>query len=183
MDVHSQSDKRAYGCLFVTTGREREYAERLQRDVPGVCAFAACREKHHTVKGVRNKVIEVMMPGYVFFQADAEIVPWQSFPREHLIRVLTIEKDVWQLVGEDERFVKWLMTYDGLLGFSKAYREGTKVRIASGPLKDLEGRIVKVDNRGRSGKVSLEFNGRQMVVWLGFDLIDPLVDAMAEMGD
>lgn len=36
----------------------------------------------------------------------------------------------------------------------------------------MEGKILRVDKRGRSGQVTLEFNGRTIPIWLGFELID-----------
>ena len=81
---------------------------------------------------------------------------------------------MWQLQGEDERFVKWLFQYDGLLGFSQAYKENDRIRIISGPLKDMEGKIKQVDKRGKSGQVVLSFYGQEISVWLGFELIESI---------
>jgi transcription antitermination factor NusG len=50
--------------------------------------------------------------------------------------------------------------------------EGERVRIASGPLKDLEGYIVRIDKRNRSGQVMLMFNNRTVKVWLGYEMIE-----------
>jgi hypothetical protein len=77
-----------------------------------------------------------------------------------------MDSGIWQLQGEDERFVRWLFQYDGLLGFSKAYKEGDRIRIISGPLKDMEGKIRRVDKRGMSGQVILSFYGKDVPVWL-----------------
>lgn len=115
--------------------------------------------------------------GICFFQAECSTEPYAKFPREHVLRLLTTgENRQWQLAGEDEKFAAWLFQCDGLLGFSKAYKERDKIRIVSGPLKDLEGQILRIDRRGRSGQVVLEFNGRQVKVWLGFELIDAVND-------
>ena len=66
----------------------------------------------------------------------------------------------------------WLFRYNGLLGFSQAYKEGTQIRITSGPLKDMEGKIKCVDKRGMSGQIILSFHGKDVPVWLGFKLIN-----------
>lgn len=78
----------------------------------------------------------------------------------------------WRLRGADEQFVRWLFRYDGLLSLSQAYRDGDRIRIISGPMKDVEGRIRRVDKRGCSGQVLLSFNGREIPTWLSFELID-----------
>ena len=115
-----------------------------------------------------------MLPSYVFFRAPRGFVPYPGFPQENVIRILQTDRHVWQLTGADEQFARWLFSYDGLLSFSKAYREGERIRIVSGPLKDMEGSITKIDRRGRSGQVVLSFNGKPVSVWLGFDLLETL---------
>ena len=66
----------------------------------------------------------------------------------------------------------WLFRYDGLLSLSQAYRDGDRIRIISGPMKDVEGGIRRVDKRGMSGQVLLSFNDREIPTWLSFELID-----------
>lgn len=169
-----KSDTEAYGCLFCRTGEERAVADRIQRALPQVTAITARQEKHKSVQGKKTKVETIMFPGYVFFKAPAEMEPVSCFPREGILRILTVDNGVWQLTDNDEHFVNWLFECEGLLGFSKAYKVGDQIRMISGPLKDMEGQIIRVDKRGRSVQVSLSFNGKNMLVWLGFDLIDSL---------
>lgn len=166
----------AYGCIFCTTGKEQVLAEMMNRYAPSVKAIVARQEKHHSDHGKKSKVEQVMMPSYVFFRAPGGEMPF--IPRENLIRLLTLDDGTWELAGDDERFVEWLFKYDGLLSFSKAYKEGDRIRIVSGPLKDMEGQIRRVDKRGRSGQVALEFHGKVHMVWLGFDLVDPAGDGV-----
>jgi transcriptional antiterminator NusG len=164
---------RAYGCLFCTTGKELVFADCLQKACPEVKAIAARQGKYKSVKGHKSRIDTVIMPGYVFFSAPMDTNPFTCFPRDNLIKILTVDKGTWQLSGDDERFAKWLFKYDGLLNFSKAYREGERIRIVSGPLKDMEGQIKRIDKRGRSGQVILRFGGISTKVWLGFDIIEP----------
>ena len=162
----------AFGCLFCITGKEQALATLINRTQSVVKAFVAKQEQFHSQQGVKSKVEKVLMPGYVFFHSPPEEDIEALIPRDHLIRILTTDDGVWQLYGEDERFVRWLWQYGGTLGFSKAMKEGTRIKIISGPMKDLEGKIRKVDKRGRSGQVALEFCGKTTLVWLCFDLID-----------
>ena len=93
------------------------------------------------------------------------------FPRQNVIKTLSMEGD-WRLHGTDEEFARWLFRYNGLLNLSQAYRDGDRIRIISGPLKDMTGKIRRVDKRGMSGQVLLSFNGREIPTWLSFELID-----------
>lgn len=167
----------AYGCLFCVTGKEQRVADQIQLFCPDVRALVARTEKHKSYCGKKTKEETIFLPSYVFFEAPADMVPYQSFPREHVIRFLYAENGAWRLTGDDARFAECLFRYDGLFGFSKAYREGEHVRIISGPLKDMEGKIQRIDRRGRSGQVCFDFNGRSIAVWLGFDLIDSVTES------
>lgn len=161
-----------YGCLFCVSGKENQVAERICAECPNVRAVAMRVEKYKSDHGRKSRVETVVLPGYVFFHAPTQTEPRRCFPADHLIRVLTSDEGEWRLRGEDARFAGWIFRYDGLLSFSRAHREGERIRITGGPLKDMEGQIVRVDKRGRSGQVRLSFNGREIRVWLGFELVD-----------
>lgn len=170
-------EKRVYGCLFCTTGKEKAVARMVESAGRewGVRATAARQEKHKSCGGQKSKVEAVIMPSYVFFEAPEDVQDLSWMPLLDVIRVLSYEGD-WRLAGDDEHFAAWLFRYDGLLSFSKAYREGDRIRIVSGPLKDMEGQIKRIDKRGHSGQVALEFHNRVTLVWLGFDIIDVQTD-------
>lgn len=172
--MHSDLAQRATacGCLFCITGKECLVAARVQALYPQIHAVAVRKEKHLTREGRKLRTEAVLLPSYVFFEApeDTDVSPLAEL--QDVIRILTMDAGLWQLQGEDERFARWLLGYDGLLSFSQAHREGDQIRILRGPLKDMEGRIVRVDKRGRSGQVALNFNGREIVVWLGFELVE-----------
>ena len=167
----TQPEDMSYGCLFCMTGKEQSVAEQIQTVCPNVRATTMRQLKHRTRKKVKTREEAILLPSYVFFEAPSSMEPSVEFPTQNVIRILFLDRGVWQLRGEDERFVKWLFQYDGLLGFSQAYKEGDQIRIVSGPLKDMEGKIRHVDKRGMSGQVILSFYGKDIPVWLGFELI------------
>lgn len=78
----------------------------------------------------------------------------------------------WQLFDGDAQFVQWLFSYEGLLPLSKAYQIGDRVHMYSGPLKDNEGKILRVDKRNRSGQVGFVVKDRLVKVWMGFEWVD-----------
>lgn len=173
------AEEKVYGCIFCTTGKEMAVARMVHAVCPEVRAVAARQEKHKSVNGQKTRVEAVILPSYVFFEAPAYMESIALLPSTDVIRVLSYEGD-WRLAGDDERFAKWLFRYDGLLGFSKAYREGERIRIISGPLKDMEGQIKRVDKRGHSGQVELQFNQKKILAWLGFEIVDPLLELPKE---
>lgn len=166
-----QSQNLAYGCLFCKTGKEQSVAEQIQTTCPNVRATTMRQLKYRTCKKVKTQEEAILLPSYVFFEAPSFMEPSIEFPTQNVIRILSMDNGIWQLQGEDERFVRWIFQYDGLLGFSKAYKAGDRIRIISGPLKDMEGKIRRVDKRGMSGQVILSFYGKDIPVWLGFELV------------
>ena len=169
-----QPQERSFGCLFCITGTEQSIVDQIQTSCPDVRATAMRQLKYRTCKKVKTQEEAILLPSYVFFEAPSTMEPSVEFPRQNIIRILSTDDGMWQLQGEDERFVKWLFQYDGLLGFSQAYKENDRIRIISGPLKDMEGKIKRVDKRGKSGQVVLSFYGKEISVWLGFELIESI---------
>lgn len=169
-----QPQERSCGCLFCITGKEQSIVDQIQTSCPDVRATAMRQLKYRTCKKVKTQEEAILLPSYVFFEAPSTMEPSVEFPRQNIIRILSTDDGMWQLQGEDERFVKWLFQYDGLLGFSQAYKENDRIRIISGPLKDMEGKIKRVDKRGKSGQVVLSFYGKEISVWLGFELIESI---------
>lgn len=167
---------RAYGCVFCMTGKEQQVAEQIQRACSDVKATAVLQEKHKSVCGQKSKVKAVMLPGYVFFDAPNDSAITLRFPQINVIRILNGADNDWRLSGEDSEFAERVFSYHGCLDFSLARSEGERIRIISGPLKDMEGMISRIDRRGRSGQVTLKFDNREVKIWLGFDLLDALPD-------
>lgn len=171
LEADEREESVAYGCLFCATGKEQSVAECVQTACPDVRAITMRKIKYRTSKKVKRTEEEIVLPGYVFFRAPSYIEPMLVFPRQNVIKALSMEGD-WRLHGTDEEFARWLFHYNGLLNLSQAYRDGDKIRIISGPLKDMTGKIRRVDKRGMSGQVLLSFNGREIPTWLSFELID-----------
>lgn len=160
------------GCIFCKTGQE-EAAARLLNTTPRMhYAFVPKKVEHRSEKGIRTTTQKVLFPGYVFFQAEPDWHPTLlMYHADYILRILTKDGN-WHLHGDDAQLVQWLMEHDGLLGMSKAYTKGTRVIIKSGPLKELEGIITKVDRHNRNGMVTLDLFGRRMSVWLAFELME-----------
>lgn len=163
----------SYGCLFCLSGREDVVVRNIHHTCENVHAITLKIQKHMSKQGKKYSVLSPALPGYVFFEAPShEINLCDCFPRDGLIRILTNHLGDWRLKYRDEEFAKWVFQNNGTLCFSKAYQEGDRIRIVSGPLKEMEGSICRIDRRGRSGQIEVKFDGRLIKVWLGFEWID-----------
>lgn len=162
----------ALGCIFCKTGNEEAAVRLLETTSWLKRAFVPKKVEHRSEKGVKSTVERVLFPGYVFFLADERWTPTLAmYHADYILRLLRTDNG-WQLKGEDEALVRWLLQHDGLLDLSKAYQEGKRVVIKSGPLKELEGIITKVDRHNRNGRVTLELFGRKTDVWLAFEMVE-----------
>jgi len=160
-----------YGCLFCTTGQEKETARNVETVWPDVKAHAVCVLKRRTTQGVKSLQSEILIPGYVFFRAPAGYTNFDPWPAG-VWRMLRSLSGSWRLDGNNEQFARWLFDQAGEIGLSGAHEVGGRIQIHSGPLKDLEGHILRIDRRNRSAQVCLTVNGREIRVWLGFELLE-----------
>lgn len=161
-----------YGCLYVRAGREQKTVEMIQRFFPHIKPLAVGQLKHQSKNGVKSIVNTILLPGYVLFQADEDFEVRYLYSLDYVIRILKYEDRSWALRGDDLRFAEWIYRLNGLIGVSKAYHEGTKVRILEGPLKNLEGQIIRVDSRNRNAQISFGFDRQVFTAWLAFEWID-----------
>ena len=132
------------------------------------------QKKHRSVGGHKFVEVQSLFPGYVFLRISQGkgINPYECKKIDGVYRLLTQLNDDWQLYGSDEAFAAWVFENDGVIGMSQAISQGSKVKILSGPLKELEGQIVKIDRRGRNGQIEIDFNSRIWRVWLAFEYTD-----------
>lgn len=160
-----------YGCIFCRTGMELKMADTAEIRWPGMRARAVCAMKRRSRDGVKTLQAEVIMPGYIFFAAEADCVPVQPLP-EGMLRVLTTVDGDYALCGQDEWFAKWLLEQDGVIGQSAAHWVDEEIKILQGPLKDLEGYIIRIDKRNQNAQIELRVNGCRVKAWLPFEIIE-----------
>lgn len=172
MPVGNQHQEQSYGCLYVRVGKEQKTAEMIRRLFPAIKAIAVGQLKHQSRNGVKTVVNAILLPGYVLFQADDDFEVRRFYSLESVVRLLKYEDHSWMLRGDDLLFARWIFRMNGIVGLSKAYREGTMVRIIQGPLKDFGGRILRVDSRNRNAQVSLGFDRQVFTVWLAFEWME-----------
>lgn len=162
----------ALGCVFCKTGSEEATACMLNATPHMIRALVPKKLQHHSERGVKSIVKRVLFPGYVFFQAEERwIFARRRFHADSVLRLLCKDGD-WRLRGDDEKYVRFILEHDGLLEMSKAYQVGTRVVFKSGPLKELEGIVTKVDRHNRNGMVTLNMFGRETSVWLPFEMLE-----------
>ena len=160
-----------YGCVFCRTTNEKFVAHTLEEQYPGLKATPLCRARHRSERGRKYTEEQIVLPGYVFFHCDGGVTP-DVFRIQYVLKLLKSHDGEWRLRGNDEAFAQVVFQNNGTLGVSKARRVGDTVRIDSGPLKDLEGQIIRIDKHSRNGLVALKFNDQMWKVWLAFEYME-----------
>jgi transcriptional antiterminator NusG len=125
--------------------------------------------------GISRTVIRQLLPGYVFFSSENPLnsLEWKQLSDEdYIYKPLSYGDGTKELSGSDLSFVQLLLRNNGLLDISKAVTEGSKARIIDGPLKELEGQIVKVNKRRRCAELEVDAMGIIGKVWLSFELLE-----------
>ncbi|MEG2701283.1 MAG: hypothetical protein RSA65_01625 [Clostridia bacterium] len=163
-----------YGCLSVRSGRETWITNQINETCGAITAKEILQMKHKSSNGQRFVQPTQMMPGYVFFKAEADFIVQELTRLKDVYRVLKSNDGLWSLAGGDLDFAQWVFKYDGMIGLSKAYREGDCVKIISGPMKDYEGQILRIDRRNRNGLVAIGFDRQIFQTWLAFEWLDEI---------
>ena len=97
----------ACGCLFCITGKECLVAMRVQTQYPQIHAVAVRKEKHLTREGRKLRAEAVLLPSYVFFEAPADADVSALAELQDVIRILSMDAGVWQLVSPPKPAAPW----------------------------------------------------------------------------
>lgn len=127
-------------------------------------------------KGKEKSSLAPLFPGYIFWEGG-EVFPelyWTLKRVPGFIRFLKSNQEIEPLGGENLRVLHHFLRFGEVAAPSKVYfDENSRIRVAEGPLKGMEGLIVKVDRRKRRAKVRLSLYEDSFMVDFGFELMEP----------
>lgn len=134
--------------------------------------FIPTYEKYRKVKGQPTKQLAHLLPGYLFFVSD--------HPQE-LQKLLNRIPEFAKTLGDDDgaislyqEEVEFLQRYTGderILKMSEGYLVGSELVVTDGPLKDYQGKVMKIDRHKRTAVLELEFLGRKTKVTVGLEVV------------
>ena len=106
------------------------------------------------------------MPGYVFFDADTEPA-WNRILKDSaVLKLLSYGDGEYALRGTDLEFIDWIKKNNGIIEMSSAVKVGSMIEFVAGPLKDMNGKIIKINRSRRQVQVSFgSENGIISKVW------------------
>lgn len=155
--------------LHTKTAREVEVGRRV-RDA-GMHALVPRRQMTERRRGVTGQVIRCLFPGYVFVNTALEPNDYYTLTGiRGVIRILGAGRPQPVQPAEMNR-VLGLVRDDELIGVSTALLERDGVKIVSGPLRGLEGQIVKLDRRKGRAKVNIPLFGEPKIIELSVNVL------------
>ncbi len=116
-----------------------------------------------------------IFPGYIFIQTETAFSPllyWELRKTEGFYRFLRSNSEPTPLSGKDLETVLHFIRLGPIAEKSIVYfDEQDRIVITEGPLKGLEGSIVKVDKRKGRAKVKLDLYNDSFTIDLAFTVI------------
>lgn len=149
-------------------------AARLDPGLYGRC-FHPTRHVRKKFCGEWRDVHEKLIPGYVFLTAPSAPELYEGLRGVPALTRFLGRDDGGLFVPMPPGEARWLeeVTAGGdEVALSRvSVSEGDRVAVLDGPLKDLEGRIRKINLHRRIAEVEVDFMGRKTVIHLGIDLV------------
>jgi transcriptional antiterminator NusG len=140
----------------------------------GYKIISALVERDIIVNGAFVKKFRSIIPGYVFIESGAflDIFCWREICKtDSIYYPLEYSDNERVLRGKDLDFVNWLKYNDGVIKISKVIENDKKIKVIEGPLKGLEGKIVKINRKQKCVAVKLEGEAIKQTIWLSYEYI------------
>lgn len=171
----------SYYTVQVRTGAEEKYIKRLKSLHPEIPAefYFPKRTLDIRRQGAVVQKTTGIFPGYVFIELkDGEnIIDYQrSFRRtEGFFRFLESNRNIRALEDRDLALVLHFIKKIGpVAGKSRVYFDkNSRIVVVDGPLKGLEGNIIKVDKRKGRAKIKLDLYHESFAIDLAFEYMEP----------
>lgn len=132
--------------------------------------------------GIVKDSLAPLFPSYLFVQGeqiDPEVY-WILRRIPGFIRFLPSNEKPRPMDGRDQELLCHFLSFGEIVEKSRVFfDENNRIRVLSGPMSGLEGRVVKVDRRKRRAKLTLDMYGDSFTVDLGFDVIEKAPQAAA----
>ena len=132
-------------------------------------------------KGQWRNVLSPIFPGYIFLQTESmdPHLYWELKRVPGFYRFLKSNHDIQPLPEADARILTRLLRFGEIVHKSVAtFDPGGRIRILEGPLKGLEGHIVRVDRRKGRAKIRLDLYEKSYVVDFGFQDLEKMADRL-----
>jgi len=116
-----------------------------------------------------------VFPGYLFAQAAGIDNDLYAVLRRApgFLRFLPSNDAITPLSPKDQKLLSHFLAFGEVLAMSRVtFDENRRIRVVAGPLKGLEGRIIRVDRRKGRARVKLELYEDSFEIDFGFESLE-----------
>lgn len=125
-------------------------------------------------KGKTQKQLAPIFPGYIFYEAK-ELPPdvyWAIKKTSGFVRFLKDNQHIEPLSGEDKGLLLHFLSFGEIVETSTvSFDDNNRIVVIDGPMRGLEGAIVKVNRRKKRAKVRLTLYEQSFLVDFGFEFL------------
>ena len=166
-----------YYTIHVLTSFEDDFARRL-RPILGSERFIIPKKMMpiHRRGKIQKKLMPVF-PGYIFIQSEDILDELDTFwtvrRTAGFIRFLRKSSAPTPLSEPDILLLRRFISFGEYADISKVtFDENDRIVVLEGPLKGLEGQIIKVNRRKGRAKILLDIYGEAFPIDLGFEVVE-----------
>jgi len=164
-------------ALQVWTGNEARFVALADRMLAGSGVRLLWPRRSLRIRraGIWRDSIAPIFPSYVFLQSpDVDPGLYAELKRTPgFVRFLPSNEALAPLEQKDQGLLSHFLSFGEVVQKSAAlFDENRRIRVISGPLKNLEGLIVRVDRRKGRARVRLEMYEDSFEVDFGFEALD-----------
>jgi transcription termination/antitermination protein NusG len=166
-----------YYVIHVLTGAEDDFARRLAPAIGKERLISPKKLMPIRRRGVTRKELQTIFPGYLFIQSDSIVdegdVYWAIRKTEGFIRFLRQSSSPTPISEKDLALLRRFISFGKVADTSKViFDENDRIVVVEGPLKGLEGRIVKVNRRKGRARITIDIYDSSHVIDLGFEVVE-----------
>lgn len=171
-----------YFCINCVTGKEEDVRNRITKflslnipqDFQVWFPLKENSEKRNKITETKNRPL---FPGYLFVwwngETEAQFPFFDIYLMTGVTRILKYNDGTHNLQGSDAVYARWIHSNNGLIKQSKVlYQEGQRLHILEGPLKGMDGNVIRVDKHHKRIKLCIDFAGRETEISFSVEFVE-----------
>ena len=130
-------------------------------------------------RGKQKEKVAPIFPGYLFLNKDTlePDIYWILKKTSGFVRFLKSNQNIQPIVGDDKKLLLHFLSFGEIVEKSTVwFDKNNRIRVINGPMKGLEGKILKVDRRKKRAKIKLSLYEESFKVDFGFDILEKVED-------
>ncbi len=165
--------------LQIVTRREERFLKLAAKQLEGFPVRLLWPRRNLRIRrqGTWRNSLAPIFPGYIFIETE-QVTPqmyWVIRRVPGFIRFLKDNEHIEPVAGRDRDLLLHFLSFGEVVDRSLVvFDENHRIRVLSGPLKGLEGRILRVDRRKGRARVQLDLYQDSFQIDFGFEALEQI---------